>query len=586
MKKALPAIVIAALVVAAVVFFLKKSEAPAFKPGLAAELAPPDTLVFLEFPDIARSKARWKETGLRKIGDEPEWKEFTAKWDDFAAQNAEWREVSRVFDEIERADPAGLFMAFTSVEPPAPKMVGGFPYRGKKSDVQAVVSNFRKRILDAFPAAKVEDLTSYEGTEIETLKDKDMTLCLAYRDNWFFFSTDNELLLKTLSRYVKKPDAPASLSGDALWKETIKHGTPEPDMMVFVRWDPIAKMFSNLAALGLTGREFPENPNKVESMLYSAKMDGLLMRDHIYVRAGKVPKIEPFANRSAAFSSPATYAFGGVQVGAYGDVMQETFATLGQADTGLSKSLATKGLKIEDIFSTFGPELAMQSDWDSGGLSIPTFFAAAEIRNREKAGLFAELIAAEMMDERLTKSEEGGTTFWTLGGQAPAFQVTLALNDRHMLFGLNPETVRAALKNAKPGPVNLSGRADYQAALKTVSAPDMGLLYVDMKTLFERLYEKLKPMAAYALMGQPEAAKYFDATKLPKAETISRHLAPMTVSWGYAEGGMQTDCTGTVSLIQSYVPMVGGVFLVGTRMGAPAAPAPVTKQKGTAVPGK
>lgn len=589
MKKALPAILAVALIAAALIFFLKKpSGSLDLTPGRAAELAPADTMVFIEFPDFARSKTRWKETALRKIGDEPEWKEFTAKWDEFTTQNPQMREANGVLDQIERADPAGLFVALSSFDGQIPKFVAGFPYRGKKSDVQAVVSNLRQKILDAYPAAKAGDLANFEGTEIETLKDKDITISMAYRDNWFFFSTDNDLLLATLSRYIKKQEAPAGLASDPLWKDTIKQGTPNPDMTLFVRWAAIAKKFEDLAALTNPGQILPTNPNKVESMLYSAKMDGLLMRDHFYVRASKTPKVEPLANRSAAFTSPATYVYLAGQVGMVTESMKETIDALEKSPqtAGLSTSLAKKGLKIADLYTTFGPELGVMSDWETGGLGLPTLFAAVEIKDKAKARLFADLIVSEMgSSEKIVTSQEDGTTFWSLAGQVPMFQATVALNDKHLVFGLNPATVKAALNQAKAGSANVPGRADYQTALKTVGAPKSAVLYLDMKLLFERLYEKLKPMAAYGIVGEPEVAKYLDPAKLPKAETISRHLLPMMVSWSEAEQGMQMECAGSVSLIQSYIPLVGGgAFLLLGRMSAvspgtmsPIPPAPPVK---------
>ena len=578
MKKALLIFVVVALIAEVYFVFQKKPGSLDLAPGRAAELAPADSILFLEFPDVARSKSRWSGTALRKIADEPEWKEFTAKWADFKAENLEWRQIDGVLSQIERADPAGLFLAFNSFDGEFPKMVGGFPYRGKKSDVQEVVSSLRKKVMDAFPTAK-SDLSSYEGTEIETLKDKAMTVSLAYRDNWFLFATDTELLLKTLGRYIRKPDAAAGLASDSLWKDTIKHGTRDPDMTVFLRFEPLIKKLADLAALTNPGNAMPMNPNKVESMLYSAKMDGLLMRDHFYVRAGKVPKVETFANRSAAFTSPATYVYAGGQVAYAGESMKESLdameKTLGD---GLSKSLATKGLKFADLFTTFGPEIALLSDWESGGLALPTFFAAVEIQDKAKARLFADLLVGEIGEpEKLLKSEEAGTTFWTTPGPVPLMQPTIAMNDQHLAFGLNADTVKTALKQAKAAKSEVAVRADYQTALKTVAAPKAGVFYLDMKTLFERLYEKLKPMAAFALVGQPEVAKYLDPSKLPKAESISRHLLPMVISWAEAENGTQMDCTGSVSLVQAYVPVVGVgalFFFKSMPMAAPTPPPP------------
>jgi hypothetical protein len=580
MKKALPIVVVVALIAAAVIFFLKKQGSADATPGRAAELAPADTIVFVEFPDVARSKARWKETSIHKISEEPEWKALTAKWDDFAAQNAEWKQVSAVFDQIERADPAGLFVAFTSFDGPAPKLVAGFPYRGKKSDVQAVVSSLRTKILDAFPAAKAGDLTNYEGTEVETLKDKDMTISMAYRDNWFLFATDTDLLLKTLSRYIRKPGAPASLASDPVWKNTIAHSAPEPDMTVFVRWSAIAKQIEGLVELMNPGQVVPSNPSEVESILYSGKMDGLLMKDRIYVRAGKAYKFEPFANRSAAFTSPATYAYFASQIVAAGGDVAKTVELIEKSPIGadLSEALAKKGLKIVDIFAAFGQEISMLSDWESGGLSLPTFFAAIEVRDKAKARALADLMVSKLSDSKKpVESVDDGATLWGWPAELEFFQPTLAMTDKHLMFGLNTATVKAALKQAKIDGGKVVSRADFQTAQKTVVSPSMAVLYVDLKTLFERLYEKLKPMAAYALVN-PEVAKYFDASKLPKAETISRHLLPIMIGWGETEGGMQMDCSGSLSFVQAYIPAIGTAvavpFFMRRSVVAPPAPAP------------
>ena len=112
--------------------------------------------------------------------------------------------------------------------------------------------------------------------------------------------------------------------------------------------------------------------------------------------------------------------------------------------------------------------------------------------------------------------------------------------------------------------------------MKTVVMPTGALLYVDLKTLFERLYEKFKPMAAFALLDDPEVAKYFDGAKLPKAETISRHLLPLAFSYGAAEQGYVLDGAGSLSLIEAYVPLVGGAFFSFRSIAMPApAPPPI-----------
>ena len=219
----------------------------------------------------------------------------------------------------------------------------------------------------------------------------------------------------------------------------------------------------------------------------------------------------------------------------------------------------------------------MLSDWEPGGISLPTFFAAVEVRDAAKARLFAELIAEQMKDgDKLVKKEEAGTTFWSLTTSVPFAQPTLGINDKHMIFGLNYSTAAAGLRQLKAGGGNLSGSPAFQSSLKTVPPPTVGLLYVDFKTLFERLYEKFKPSLAFALLENPDVAKYFDGAKLPKAETISRHLLPLALTYGPAEQGYVAEGAGSLSLIQTYVPVVGGTaaFFFTSRMARPVPPPP------------
>jgi hypothetical protein len=160
------------------------------------------------------------------------------------------------------------------------------------------------------------------------------------------------------------------------------------------------------------------------------------------------------------------------------------------------------------------------------------------------------------------------------------------MTDKHLMFGLNGATVKAALKQAKTDGGKLVSRPDFQTAQKTVASPTMAVLYVDLKTLFERLYEKLKPMAAYALVD-PQVAQYLDPAKLPKAETVSRHLLPLMIGWGETDGGMQMDCAGSLSFVQAYMPAILGavampLYVRGSAIRASAAPVPPPAKAGVA----
>jgi hypothetical protein len=589
MKKTLPIILVLAAIAAAVFIFIKRrGENPDLPPGLAADLAPAETILFIELPDVSRTQDRWKETSLYKISQEPEWKEFTAKWDDFVAQNEMARDVFGFFGEVGKADPAGLFLAMTAIDSgagqPVPKIVGGFPYRGKKSDVEGVVRKLKEQLVKSWPAAKSE-LSTHEGVEIETLQDPQFTAAMAYQDNWFFFATDVELLRSTLSRYLKKPNASAALAKDALWKETADHGSEKPDLRLWLKWKAFEDKLAGLSMMTGPGA-VPQikDPNPMQALVYTWKLDGPLMRDRIYAHMTQPLKAKPMENRSLAFTNPATYAYLGYEFNE--DFQQYAKAAIdGLTAMGIAKAiedaLSPKGLKLEDVFTTFGPEVTAMSAWEAGGVALPDFFAAAEVKDKAKARLFAELIAGEIGSaDQVVKTTEGDTTIWTeTEGTVPFLRPTLAVNDRHLMFGLNTTALKTAMKQlAEKGPnLTTHSGSPFNSAVKTAVQPAGMLLYVDFKTLFERVYDKVKPMAAFALVGEPEAAKYFDAAKLPQATTISRHLSPMVFSYGTQHHGWVLEGTGPITFMSIYAGALPTAVLgIRATMPSPAAPIPQT----------
>lgn len=590
MKKAVPVLVVLAAIAAALFVYFKQSR-PTFDlaPGFAADLAPPETVLFIEVPDVARTSSRWNETSLHAIAQEPEWKEFTAHWDDFVAQNDVAKDAFGVFGEVRNADPAGMFLAVTSIDATGAKLVGGFPYRGRKRDVENVVGKLRERIVQAWPAAKSE-VTNYEGVEVETLKDPKFTAAMAYQDNWFFFATDTDLLLKTLSRYGKKKDAPAGLGKDPLWLSSQDPGAKEPDLRLWARWNFFADKLAALSAMAGQGVPQVTDPNPVQAVSYSWKLDGPMMRDRLFFQTTNPVKAEPYSGRLVAFTSPATYAYLGMSIAGleeYTKSVLQTMATMG-ISKGINETLAPKGLKVEDVFTTFGPEIALMSAWEPGGIALPDLFVAVEVKDKVKARAFADFIAAEMGKQGPAEmTAQGETTLWSTGGDVPFFRPTVGINSQHLMLSLNATAMNAGIKQLTQKGPNLATQtgSPYPAALKTVVPPTAMLLYVDTKTLFERLYDKVKPMIAFSLVGNPEAGKHFDAAKIPQAGTISKHLAPMIVSYGADPKGWVVEATGSVSFVSTYMVAMPAAFL-GLRapqmVPPPATPSPAPPPAQTA----
>jgi hypothetical protein len=589
MKKALPIIlVLAAVIAGAFVYFRNKPDTGPGGVSRAAELAPGLTTVFLAAPDVARSLKRWDETAISQIAAEPEWKEFAGKIDEFLFSMVPDKEFAESFRLLKEAEPAEFFLAV--VQPAAPKVefAGGLAYRGKMTSVKSAIEKWQKFLLSGVAAPKSE-IVKDEDTEIELLTSSGKPIvAFAYRDNWFLFAGDVEQMKELLQRYKgsgqpKVAGAPVSLAKNGVYAESVKQVLPDGDLVGFINTREIMGKVRELRSPDAEPKkEDPWDAYIPDSLIYSLKMEGRLMRSRSYVRMPKMPKAQPMTNRLAAFTNSDTYVYGSLNVAGLDDLLRLILAEEEKAG-GFKDDLQTKGLRPLDLMTIFGPELSVHSDWEPVAV-WPNVMGVLEVRDAAKARLFAELLAEKIGSSgQLSKKEEDGVTYWTVALGAVVAQPTVAISDKHMVIAINYATAVGGFKQLKSGAGSLAKSPEFQNALKATLAPTAGTLYLDTKKLFERLYEKLKPMAAMQLAGNPQMSKYVDPGKFPKTETISKHLTPMTVVYADAPDGFVIEANGPAPLETVVLP--GTFFAVPMRARAvPPARAPVTPAPAPAPP--
>jgi hypothetical protein len=544
-------------------------------PVRGVDLAPADTLALIEIHDIPRTLKRWEQTSLAQIAQEPEWKDFTSKVGDFVGKQG--APVLAILDQVKTADPTGAFVALTAINRTGPGFIGGIAYRGEQAKVKELVGKLQEMMKANMPGTKV-DTSQHAGTDIWAATSSDFTLAIAHTQGWVLFGSSINTVKELLDRKAGAANASPALAKDATFAECLKQGAADPDVTAYLSWKNIQAgidklnqgrpgMAVSVLSFGFLGKNAPE------AMLYTTKLDGLLMRDRLYARMPKVPKSTPLASRLLAFTTPQTYAFANANLAAWEATYKEAMEELQKSPSmkGDVKKLADQGLKLEELFAIFGPEISIHSDWEEGPLTIPTMFAALEVRDAAKAKAFAEFIAAQMKTEGdLSKKEEDGTTYWTLAFGAQVIQPTLAINDKHLVFSLTYAGAFNGIKQFKSGGDTLAKTPGFAPALKTVTPPTMGVVYVDLKTLFERAYDKFKPSLAFAISGQKELADVLDAGKIPKAATISKHLLPFVVTYSDAPGGFLLDGSGSISLYGGALPLMAAFFGFRTSAVAPA----------------
>jgi hypothetical protein len=217
-------------------------------------------------------------------------------------------------------------------------------------------------------------------------------------------------------------------------------------------------------------------------------------------------------------------------------------------------------LKWNDFSKAFGPEFGVLANWVENA-GQPSALVALDVRDVAKARGFIEVFTGGLPGSPAWgRKEEGGITLY----QSPAatglvpISPTAALTDKFLVLGFSPLEIKAALDQLQTGKSMIASNPTYGATVSTVGAPTSGFGYLDLKTLFERSYGMLRPFIAMSLAFSPEAGKYFDAGKLPNAETIGKHLSPSVYSQSVTADGTLVESVGTLTFNQLLFGIVGG----------------------------
>ena len=349
-------------------------------------------------------------------------------------------------------------------------------------------------------------------------------------------------MLDALAR--KAGHGPASLAQTDAWKAAAKEAVAEPDMTAFLDCQSMMKKLMeaggrDTAVLTAFQSFLPE------FVSVSTKFDGRLMRERAYAQFKMVLPRSESKHRSLAFTGEDTFAY--VETNVAGAVAAVEKIAEFEPSIKDSSELGQFGLSFDDIPKTFGSEIAIVSDWESGALAFPTLFASVELKDAEKGRKFGGLITSAMgSGGEVIQKDYHGTMLWSLKGPIPLFQPTLAVTDTHLMFGINQGSVTAALDHAKDGK-SIAGSAPFVAAMKTVADSNDGLAYVDCGRLVERLYERARPFITDAIAHSPELAKHFDVSLLPKIETLKRNMPSFLAGFQAGQHGYVIESTGPVT---------------------------------------
>ena len=606
MKKLLPTLVFLLVLGAggaAVYLFQKQHRGGAASENAGAYL-PAETQLLLSVPDVEDTLADWKTTDLYKIWAEPEVQDFLARP---LSKLPPHQDFDAAVAKVIRLSPTNVFLALTALDEKTnqPHLVAGFDFKGDKSEVEQLLAAPKDALRKKSPGGKA-DLAEYQGHALETFDDgSGNILASTYLDHRYLIANDVALLKATLDRYDHR--APTPGQADTLEKDpdfqTVTARLPSRHAtLAFIR--PQASFHRFFDLMTTAGQPVSDAQRaelgKLKAIGASTAIENSKLRDTVYFLAPgmnlELAKLRlgalPLTSSSTLFYGAAMFNLPAqLNVPAGPPAAGMPASGLLSGVQGLAAMFQDHGLTMERFRNAFGNEISLHLDWPANRAQ-PALLATVDVRDRAAAGKFVDDLTNRPMAEGAWQVfQANGLTVHTLSSANISYvSPTLTLTDKHLVFGLDPEEVRQSAQREQTGGPNFTGGEAYKNALGMVTAPNTAFVYLDSAAFFERVYGTFRGFALFgAALLYPQLGDYVNLSKLPGAQTVSKHLSPTVFSQKSDDQGSLLESVGSFTLGQAAFVVVGGasaaaIPVMQSQFGAPGkSPSPVTNALPTAV---
>ena len=526
MKKVVIGLVIVGVLILAGVMVFKRSGGP----SQAASLAPADSVVFANVPNIPLMGFRWTRTALARIAAEPEMRAFMEKPLAKFKESSANVEGGKILSELK---PGNIYFAATSQSEEDFRGILGIQFWGKRADFDNAVAKLRASL----PAASGEPMREeHRGIEIITTKHGDLVLQTTAAGRWGFLSNDPALIKDAIDRATGNSPAPG-LAANPNFLKVITELLPEPDFLVFLQPE---KAVDGLLAAGrsMGATAIPEQAELLKSTEAAGgawKIDGEIFRDaFIVLRPGSSQPAAPLAHEAMALTTPETTIFANFVLNF--SALPGWVESLAEGYPEISQTLAPITRLVAD---GYGPECAIISTWAEGAM-----FPSPQLAMKVKTP-----------DSNLV-SQIPGASVQTIGNQqvqvipSSYTSIAAAQNQSFLLFGTDPKTVAESLethsKTLQDSPLFRDARSAYRNS-------NEGFCFIDTRTVFERTYGSLLPGIQMSAALLPQLNNQIDVAKLPKPETLGQHLPPIVFSQMHTADGIRLESSGPLSVSQLLV---------------------------------
>jgi len=531
-----------AVVAAVLLYFMLGKPAPK-----AASLLPESTLLFLDVPDFSQARDDFAKTELYALWHEPEVQAFLEKplaaVQGMAADLGAPREANGLGNQILNAMQGEAFFAVTHVTIfPAfsPGLVLGVDARHKRMEATAALYALENNLKRSYPKGRFQD-KKHLGVKYSVWEPQPgVQVCHAWLNSLVVFTLGEDALRDVIACYVGQPPRDFKpLAASAKYENVLGHAPKHNEFLAYLNTEELLNLLGPLLALAPQTSRMFENLARIQTSASSmAFLDGGI-EDVGFVGYSKpeAKPTPPTRRKTLALTSPDTlvYCVRSADLAAlYDDAMQSLSqsgsASVMPALTQFEQALSNRGIHIrEDVLQKFGPELALMAHWPSGA-PAPTLAVVSEIADASAIrpavdGVMDALKEATLGDDTRfpwDETEYAGLKLRTVHIGGPVLAPTYATTDQFFILASTPDGARELLARTKEAGPTLTKSELYTRSMMRLPTNGSSYVYANLRGLFEPLYVQGTP--GLSRLGTND---FLDLTKLPRSETIAKHLFPL-----------------------------------------------------------
>jgi len=528
MKKIVIGLGIGAILILLGVLVFKRTGGP----SQAAALAPGDSIAFVNIPNIPLTGFRWTQCALAKIAAEPEVRDFLELP---LRQFQEAPVTGETTDLLVALKPGNVFLAAVGGPDNTPRLLAGIQFWGKRADFDKAVDRLRRELPAEPDGTAVR--SEHRGLEILATRHGDLELFSAAAGRWGFLANDLDLLHGAIDRATGN-SAGDGLSRNGDFLKVSSELLDDPDLLAYVRTDAAVDglLASGKAAGAVPIPEQVEELKSTRAIGAAWKIDGNLQRDAVFVlRPRTLDPENALSHLAMELTRPETLLYFDFHLDLAG--LPRWVEGLAGIQPGLAEAVAPFAARIAN---DYGPECALLAAWPAENV-LPSPMLALQARNPDAGFLSAN---APWLSSATSRSINGRQV---LVVSTPHSQIAAAQNERFLVLGTDPEMLAASLNGHSE---TLSDSSNFQSASAALKSSNEAFGFLDARTLFERTYNSLLPVIRVGAAMMPDLGSRFDVSKLPKPETIGRHLPPIVFSQNRTAEGTRLESSGPVTMGQ------------------------------------